>query len=72
MHDAKGLFYPRHREEFILFAVDEKHGLGTGYAGYMRIVHPAAETREAVGKAAILRSVVLKRHLFVSSHHPTD
>ena len=70
VHCLEGLLDTSHGEELVLGAVDEKHGLGTSHTGYMGIVEPAAKAGEAVGKAAILRSAVLKRQLFVGSHHP--
>ena len=36
----------------------------------MRIVQPAAQTWQAVGKTTVLRAAVLKTHLLVGSYHP--
>ena len=59
VHDGEGLLLTSHREEFVLGAVDEEHRLGTGDTGDVRIVEPTAQTRQTVGKAAVLRSAVM-------------
>jgi hypothetical protein len=54
VHLTEGFLYSRYGEELVVLAIDEKHWLGAGHTGYMRIIHPTAETGEAVGKAAVL------------------
>ena len=72
MHNGESLLHTSYGEELVLRTVDEEHGLRTCHAGDVWIVHPAAQTREAVGKAAVLRALVVETHLFVGGHHPTD
>ena len=72
VHGLEGFLYSGHGEELVLRTIDEKHRLGTGNTGDMRVVEPAAYAWEAVGKAAILGTTVFKTHLLVGSHHPAD
>ena len=72
VYNLEGLLHASHGEELVLRAVDEEHRLRTGQAGYVRIVQPTAQTRETVGKAAVLRAAVLETHLLVSGHHPAN
>jgi len=72
VHGFEGFVHTSYGEELVLRTVDEKHRLGTGNTGDMRVVEPAAQAREAVGKAAILCTTVFKTHLLVGSHHPAD
>ena len=41
-HRGIGLLDSGYGEELVLRAADEEHRLGTGNAGHVRIVHPAA------------------------------
>ena len=60
MHRIEGFLNASHREEFILRAIDEKHGLWTGYTRHMRIIEPTTQTWETIGETAILRTIVFE------------
>ena len=72
VHGFEGFVHTSYGEELVLRAIDEKHRFGTSDTGDMRVVEPATQAREAVGKASILCTTVFKTHLLVGSHHPTD